>query len=323
MDSSNSSEIRYVSTAQVADALGVSVTTVKRWVDEGILPAHRTAGGHRKLLMADVLRAVRDGNFPQADLGKLIVRPPSRLPTEPSAILSQLIEAFRAFDVDLIRSTIFGAYQSGHTIEVLADQILSPALREVGHAWQKGQLDVSHEHRITQACVASLYELRSVIRTNAERERPVAIGGAPEHDHYLLPSLLAKLTLIECGWDAINLGPHTPASAFCTAIDELQPQLVWYSVAHIADVPQFLREYQTVYQHANDRGIPVAIGGRALHESIRGQMLYTTFGDGLTQLSAFARSIHRHPQRPKRGRPPGGGGKDQPAKPNPDGESLN
>ena len=37
--------------------------------------------------------------------------------------------------------------------------------------------------------------------------------------------------------------------------------------------------------------------------TIRPSMLYTTYGDGLTHLAAFAKTLHPRPKRPRRGRP--------------------
>src|SRR4051794_19358357 len=103
---------QYVSTADVARALGVGVSTVKRWVDEGILPAHKTAGGHRKLLLADVLRMVREGDFPRLDLRGLQLVAGSQGRHDPDALAPQLLTALKRGDGDAVRSLIHGAYRA-------------------------------------------------------------------------------------------------------------------------------------------------------------------------------------------------------------------
>jgi excisionase family DNA binding protein len=304
-DRLNPLEKRYASTSQVAQALGVSVTTVKRWVDTGILPAYKTAGGHRKLLMADVLRLTREGGLPQADLSRLDPRIIQQDSPSPAQLCNTLSVALRDADITLARSIIFSAYQSGLPIETIADQIISPVMSQIGHDWMIGRLDVLHEHRATQICTSVLYELKATLEANAERDRPVAVGGSPENDHYLLANLLAQMTLLDAGWHAINLGPHTPIASFRLALTELRPQIVWLSINHLADPERFLAEYTEFYREAGRYGVAVAVGGRGLTAELRTTMPYTTYGDGLTQLAAFARTLNKRPQRPRRGRPIG------------------
>ncbi|MCU0704321.1 MAG: B12-binding domain-containing protein [Fimbriiglobus sp.] len=253
--------------------------------------------------MTDVLRLVREGNLPQADLTKLLPRA-SGLTLDPVETHRQMLAAVQAGDGELIRTLVVGAYQSGMTVETLADCVISPVMQHVGHEWEKGRLPVMKEHRVSQALVAVMYELRAHLRANAEAGRPVAVGGAPEYDHASLPSLMAKLTLLDAGWEAINLGPHTPTSALRTAIDDLQPLLVWVSVTHLQHPDQFVAEFNQLTAYAEEKGVAVAVGGRGLTQQVREQLRYTSYGDGFTQLLAFSKTLYRRRPRPKRGRPP-------------------
>jgi methanogenic corrinoid protein MtbC1 len=174
----------------------------------------------------------------------------------------------------------------------------------VGHDWETARIDVWQEHRGTQLAAAALYGLRGELEARAERNRPVAVGGAPEGDPYLLATLLAQLVLLDAGWEAVNLGPDTPLPSLTQALRELRPRLLWLSVSYLEDTAGFIGAYRDLYRAAERQGVAVAVGGRALAEAIRSTVPYTTHGDGLSHLAAFARTLHPRPKPPRRGRPP-------------------
>ena len=130
----------YLSTVEAAGVLAVSVSTVKRWVDEGLLPAHRTACGHRKLLRAEVLAMARQGDLPRGDLTVLTTSATDKLAVDFWKALrdGQGVEA---------RAIIRSAYGSGVAVETLADEIIAPAMRKLGHDWETSRIDVWQEHR--------------------------------------------------------------------------------------------------------------------------------------------------------------------------------
>jgi len=300
-------EINYVNTAQVAKALGISVSTVKRWVDQGILPAQKTAGGHRKLLLADVLDLARRGDLPNADLTHLVSgqgHARSRKEPDTKDLADQFFSALREGNEEKSRLLIHGAFRRGESIADIADQMVGPAMERIGYEWERGRIDVMEEHRASQLCAAVLYELKTIIEKRAPKNRLRAVGGAPPNDYSVLPSLLAQLVLIEAGWDAVNLGPNTPFVSFARAIKEVRPRLLWISVCHLSSASSFVREYRNLFRIAEAAGVAVAIGGRALIESIRAQIPYTTYGDRLSHLSAFARTLMPQSKPPRRGRPP-------------------
>jgi excisionase family DNA binding protein len=286
-----STERRYLSTSTISRALGVSVSTVKRWVDEGVLPAWRTAGGHRKVLPEDVLRVIRRENLPHADLTLLGLSSADLAEAEAGPLAEGLFTALRAGDAEACRALLSRAYEGGMGVDRLADEVIAPAMAKLGHQWEEGEIDVWQEHRGTQVCLVGLADLQGRLVTTARRDRSLAVGGGPEDDPYLLANVLIQMLLADLGWEAVNLGPNTPLKSLRKALGEFRPRLMWLSCSYLAEPERFLREYAALFAEAERLGVAVAVGGQALTEPVRKRMRYTTFGDGLGQLAAFARTL--------------------------------
>lgn len=67
-----------MTTRQAGEALGVAVRTVQLWVESGVLPAWRTAGGHRRIARSAVEKLM-------AERALVITQPATLQDSEPSA----------------------------------------------------------------------------------------------------------------------------------------------------------------------------------------------------------------------------------------------
>ncbi len=248
--------MRLLSTRDLADALGVSESSLKRWVDAGKIAASRTEGGHRRIELGEALRFIRTSNTP-------LVRPELLDLPEVAAVRDRGGERLYTYllegDSVGARGWLMARYLEGATIAELADGPIREAMHSLGELWRHDDGGVFVEHRATDVCLWAVAQLRSMM-TPPAATAPLALGGGPAGDPYLLPTQLAAMTLAETGLRAMNLGPDTPAAALAHAVTEHKPKLVWMSIS-TALAPARARSLKEWFQ-ALPASISIVIGGQ-------------------------------------------------------------
>lgn len=292
-------------TSQVAEALGLSISTVKRLVDTGELRAARTVGRHRLIPPTEALRFARQRNLPLDRLQALLVSEelaPEPLPGPTARVrvaegtVDALDQALRRGRADEVRQILLNAYAACGSAAELGDHLIRPAMTRVGHEWQGGNLDVYQEHRASRLVETVLMDLISRLsRSQAlDRDRdsaPLAIGASPEGDTYTISGLLCELALRELGWDVMNLGSNLPLPSLSRAVSTHRPRLVWLSASHLDNPQQFIRDYADFHRVASQAGTAVILGGQALATELRAELLAASFGERLAHLVEFARRL--------------------------------
>lgn len=221
--------MRHLSPRELADALGVSESSLKRWVDSGKIAAFRTDGGHRRITVTEAVRFIRETHAP-------IARPellglPEIATAQPTNLggTDRLLDLIREGDVVEARGFLLARYLSGSGIAELADGPIREAMHALGELWHHEDSGIFVEHRGTDTCIQAVAHLRNMLHTPANA--PLALGAAPEDDPYILPSFLAAMVTTVAGLRAVNLGPDTPLTALQQAVHHHRPRLVWMSAS--------------------------------------------------------------------------------------------
>jgi len=269
----------------------VSESTLKRWVDSGQLRAEKTAGGHRKIAVADALAFMRAHGHPAPSaeaLGLLAeaTQPGATDVTSPDALADLLLQG----ETTVARTVLLNEFTRGRDLADMLDRLVAPTMVRIGTLWADGTINVYQEHLATQRVWRILLELRGLLAA-APADAPLAVGGAPEGDPYLLPTLMAELTLREMGWRTLSLGPDVPVASLAAAVARLRPRLVWVSLTSTQVRPAFFEGYDAFYEQAAEGGTAVAIGGQGLTPALQDRLVASAFGTLLAHLRAFARGL--------------------------------
>lgn len=275
---------------QIARALGVSESSLKRWCDKGILPTVRTAGGHRRIALSAVMQYLRE-------TGRPIVRPevlglPATSGTGERVLdrgRDKLASALVDGDAVICRQVIFDLFLAGHSISSIGDRVISPAFAKIGMGWECGDVEVYQERRACEIVGRVLHELEGIVPQGNEAA-PLGLGGTIEGDVYELATTLVSLVLRQNGWRAMSLGAGLPLATMLAAIKRHRPKLFWISVSHVRDEAAFLAEYDAFFHEASQYTL-LAVGGRALDSEMRSAMHYTAFCDRLAHLESFVATL--------------------------------
>jgi excisionase family DNA binding protein len=275
---------------QLAQATGVSESSIKRWCDSGEIATIRTPGGHRRIPLSGAIQFLRGSDYEL--LAPQVLGLPSG--TRRNAIsLEEATEEFqRALEEnheDRARQILFEQYLQRQPLAMIGDRVIAPAFERIGHRWEEGTLEVFQERRALEITRNLLHEIR-LAQLPPALTAPSALGGTLSGDNYALAPILVELVLREAGWRAVFLGSNLPVDTLIAALRDERPALCWLSISHIEDEPRFLEEYKRLCAAAGAQ-TALIIGGRGVKQELRHAMRYFAHCETLQHLETLATTL--------------------------------
>jgi excisionase family DNA binding protein len=285
-------DLKCLTTKEVARLCRVSDATVKRWQDAGLLQSERTSGGHRRFRAEEVVRFQREQNLglKKCHGDESVVSVAARRENKHS-FGSPLFHSLVAGCEEAAANALIGEYLEGKTLTEIFDDFVCPAMRLVGELWFEGKLTISQEHLATRTAHNSIYKLRNTLPVPEMTDKH-AVCCAMEGDFHELPAHLAQIAIENEGWEVLNFGSNTPFKCLAKEISRHLPKMVCVSATIIADVELIAHDYKCFSERVARLEIPIVLGGRAFNdETVRSRFPAEFYAESFADIVKFTRKL--------------------------------
>jgi methanogenic corrinoid protein MtbC1 len=178
----------------------------------------------------------------------------------PQTLPSRLLGALLAADRPEAEAVIDDALEQHPDGVAILDDLLAPAMREIGRLWSTGEISVADEHLATAIAHAVLSRIYPSLASGEPRTRGrVLLSGVDGEQHVFGLRMIAD-ALEGAGYDVRNVAGSLPPEGLASAVRRHQPVLV--GLADTMGSAHALRRAIDAVRSV-DPSLPVLLGGAA------------------------------------------------------------
>lgn len=266
---------------QAAERTGIAIPTIRMWERRyGVVSPTRTPAGYRLYDDASIGRlsamqhlVEREGWRPSQaaeriraaqpdEIAELVaaargretdVTPSGRPPV--NAAVEAIVDAARQLDVRSIDETLDETF-AGQRFESAMESVVFPALRGIGDAWSRSELDVAREHAASETIRRRIAHYFDAAARNGGGGTIVI--GLPPGSRHELGAFAFAVAARRAGLDVVYLGADVPLEAWRQTVRDTDPRAAVIAVVRRDDA----RSASEVIRGLREDGAAVvAIGG--------------------------------------------------------------
>jgi methanogenic corrinoid protein MtbC1 len=158
------------------------------------------------------------------------------------------------------REVVRASVREGAGVDTVFEQLLGPAMVEIGRRWEAGEISVAHEHLASEVTGSLVAELASRLEPAPATGRLAIVCCTPEEQHCLGGQMLSGL-LEAAGWEVLFLGVTLPVGDLVALAEDEAADVLALSTSLPGHLPRVVETVRAL-QELDDPPL-VIVGGQA------------------------------------------------------------
>jgi len=261
--------IQFFNSEEAAKILGVNVSTIKRWTDEGKLKCIKTAGGHRKFLMEHLASflELHKRKTEKVNLFPIETETDLRisqhiLKGDFNYLIDYVLKQALSSHIERVQQILNGLYLGQYPLYEIYDRLVTPVLHQIGQMWMDNKISIAEEHIASQAIRDAVIRLQGIIKLPAKKSGKALLINFTHEFHSMALKMVEHILELR-GFRIFFAGQNTPLMKIDKFFENFHPNRIYVSGTVVEDQALLESEFRTICDLSLQYEAKVWVGGRA------------------------------------------------------------